>query len=88
LSAPEDPGVDSAELLDRITSDAEAGGYNINPDPKFAGELAEGIARNVERYSYPLCPCRLSGGSIQADMDIICPCDYRDDDLAEYDTCY
>jgi ferredoxin-thioredoxin reductase catalytic subunit len=35
-----------------------------------------------------LCPCRLSGGSREADLDVICPCDYRDADLDEYDTCY
>jgi ferredoxin-thioredoxin reductase catalytic subunit len=54
----------------------------------FTDELAQGLATNVQRYGYPLCPCRLTGGSRQADLDIICPCDYRDQDLAEYDTCY
>ena len=78
----------AGEMLSKLAEEAEPGGYHINPDPVFALELAEGIATNVERYGYPLCPCRLSGGSREADLDILCPCDYRDDDLTEYDTCY
>ena len=80
--------MDPKQLLETLDRDAEAGGYHINPDPDFAMELAEGLAANLERYGYPLCPCRLSGGSKEADLDIICPCDYRDPDLEEYDTCY
>jgi ferredoxin-thioredoxin reductase catalytic chain len=71
-----------------LNREAEDYGYHLNPEASFTDELAEGLATNVERYGYPLCPCRLSGGSKEADLDIICPCDYRDQDLAEYDTCY
>lgn len=85
--APDDP-VDPGELLEKLSRDASASGYHVNPDAVFARELADGIAANVDRYGYPLCPCRLSGGSREADLDIICPCDYRDQDLDEYDTCY
>jgi ferredoxin-thioredoxin reductase catalytic chain len=80
--------VDPLALRERLESDAEAGGYHLNPDAKFAMELCEGIATNTERYGYPLCPCRLTGGAEAEDADIICPCDYRDADLDEYDTCY
>ncbi len=31
--------------------------------------------------------CRLASGA-KEDLDIICPCDYRDPDLDEYDACY
>jgi ferredoxin-thioredoxin reductase catalytic subunit len=51
-------------------------------------DLVRGLTDNKERYGYMLCPCRLSGGSREADLDVICPCDYRDADLDEYDTCY
>ena len=75
-------------LCERLKKDAVAGGYNINPDVEFAMALAEGLATNAARYGYPLCPCRLTGGSKERDLDIICPCDYRDADLDEHDTCY
>ena len=83
------PNVSEARRLrDRLDREAEKAGYHLNPDASFTDEAAEGLATNVERYGYPLCPCRLTGGSKEEDLDIICPCDYRDQDLAEYETCY
>jgi len=81
-------GEDVERLREKLTREAEGGGYHINPDGGITVPLVEGIATNVERYGYGLCPCRLSGGSREADLDVICPCDYRDPDLDEYDTCY
>lgn len=43
---------------------------------------------NEKRYGYWACPCRLAAGDKQKDLDIICPCDYRDDDLSEFGCCY
>ncbi len=43
---------------------------------------------NGQRYGYWACPCRLASGKREADLDIICPCDYRDPDLGEYGACY
>jgi ferredoxin-thioredoxin reductase catalytic subunit len=80
--------MDATELREKLTRDAEAAGYHLNPDEKFTSELVEGLLANTERYGYPLCPCRLTGGNKEADLDIICPCDYRDQDVVEYDTCY
>ena len=48
----------------------------------------EGLKTNEERYGYPSCPCRLATGKLDLDRDIICPCDYRDPDVAEYGACY
>ncbi len=86
--SPEVSTEEIEEVHRRLVSDAEASGYHINPDVPFALALAEGLAVNAARYGYELCPCRLTGGSRELDIDIICPCDYRDADLDEYDTCY
>jgi ferredoxin-thioredoxin reductase catalytic subunit/rubredoxin len=48
----------------------------------------EGLKTNEERYGYPSCPCRLATGNLDLDRDIICPCDYRDPDVAQYGSCY
>jgi len=85
------PGMTSGEvekLYERLFTEAEEGGYHLNPDREMVLDLVRGLAANEERYGYMLCPCRLSGGGREADLDIICPCDYRDADLDEYDTCY
>jgi ferredoxin-thioredoxin reductase catalytic subunit len=79
---------DAGGLLERLEADALAAGYHINPDREFALALCEGLARNLERYGYTACPCRLASGSREQDLDIICPCDYRDPDLEEHGACY
>lgn len=76
------------KLYQRLDEDAEAGGYHLNPDIEFTRELVEGLIVNQQRYGYPTCPCRLASGNKKEDLDIICPCDYRDADVAEYNTCY
>jgi len=72
----------------RAESDAKTYGYYLNPAPDFLKDLLEGLKQNEERYGYPSCPCRLASGKFEFDRDIICPCDYRDPDVAEYGTCY
>jgi len=72
----------------RAEADAKTGGYYLNPDPAFLQSLLEGLKQNEERYGYPSCPCRLASGKFEFDRDIICPCDYRDPDVAEFGACY
>jgi ferredoxin-thioredoxin reductase catalytic subunit len=73
---------------DRLRREVEAVGYNLNPDAGFTKDLIKGLLINEERYGYWACPCRLASGEREEDLDIICPCDYRDPDLADYDMCY
>lgn len=68
--------------------DAEAAGYHLNPDKEFVLDLVRGLLVNESRYGYPSCPCRRATGDKALDLDIICPCDYRDQDLSEYGMCY
>lgn len=75
-------------LFDRLSREAVAGGYHLNPDGSFVEDLIEGLITNENRYGYPACPCRLASGDRDDDLDIVCPCDYRDLDIAEYGACY
>ena len=68
--------------------DAESAGYHLNPDVDFTKDLIKGLLVNEKRYGYWSCPCRLASGEKSQDIDIICPCDYRDPDLNEYGMCY
>ncbi len=72
----------------RLNKDAEDGGYHLNPDADFTRDLVKGLITNEGRYGYPACPCRLASGNKEEDLDIICPCDYRDADVAGYGACY
>ena len=89
---PEEDIEVSDEEVDRsfqkLRKDTEAGGYHLNPDEEFTKELLYGLLYNEKRYGHWACPCRLSDGDKEEDLDIICPCDYRDPDLAEFGACY
>ena len=80
------------EMVDRVyeklNREAASGGYHLNPDVEFTKSLIRGILTNESRYGYWNCPCRLASGNKQEDLDIICPCDYRDPDLNEFGCCY
>src|SRR5512136_1887047 len=73
---------------DRLTKEAATSGYRLNPDIEFTKELIAGLIENEKRYGYGSCPCRLATRNKDKDVDIICPCDYRDPDLAEHGACY
>ncbi|MGD1118089.1 MAG: ferredoxin-thioredoxin reductase catalytic domain-containing protein [Dehalococcoidales bacterium] len=82
----------SEEEIDRyyekLKREAESGGYFLNPDKAMVRELLTGLLTNQKRYGYPACPCRLASGKKDEDLDIICPCDYRDPDLTDFNACY
>ncbi|MFA5104959.1 MAG: ferredoxin-thioredoxin reductase catalytic domain-containing protein [Candidatus Margulisiibacteriota bacterium] len=75
-------------LFETLDKAARSAGYFLNPDKEFVLELCDGLLKNKERYGYIACPCRLASGVKKEDLDIICPCDYRDSDIEEYGTCY
>ena len=77
-----------AKLCEKLDREAEAAGYHLNPDREFTRELVGGLVTNEDRYGYPACPCRLASGVKDDDLDIICPCDYRDADLTQWGACY
>ncbi len=79
---------EKAALYDRIKVDAEQSGYHINPDKGLVWILMNGLLVNEKRFGYQSCPCRLGANDIEIDRDIICPCDYRDADVQDFDGCY
>ena len=83
------PNEDEVErLFKKLDNDAKLAGYRLNPDEEFAKDLVKSLIINEKRYNYRACPCRLASGKKNEDLDIICPCDYRDADVDEYGACY
>ena len=81
-----DEEVEKAYL--RFKKEAEDNGYFLNNDLFFSKELIRSLLINQKRYGYQACPCRLASANKSQDLDIICPCDYRDIDLNDFGTCY
>ncbi len=76
------------EKVDQLKAKVEKRGYFLNPDLTMTDPLVESLLVNEERYGYQFCPCRLASGDYTQDVDLICPCDYRDQDINEYGTCF
>lgn len=76
------------KLYSRLEKEAKQGGYNLNPDGEFVRGLVKGLLVNEKRYGYRGCPCRLAADDKFQDLDIICPCYYRDADVTEFGACY
>ena len=76
------------EMFEFVEKDAEENGYYVCPDEDLLDDLLEGLVKNEERYGYASCPCRQASGIKRYDVDIICPCEYRDADVNEHGMCY
>jgi ferredoxin-thioredoxin reductase catalytic chain len=75
-------------IRESMKRNAEQHGYFLCPDQTLLNDLIEGLATNTTRYGYGSCPCRVASGIKNYDVDIICPCEYRDADVNEFGMCY
>jgi ferredoxin-thioredoxin reductase catalytic chain len=75
-------------ILHSMQKNATENGYFLCPDAQLLNDLIDGLATNTNRHGYGSCPCRVSCGSKKYDVDIICPCEYRDADIDEFGMCY
>ncbi len=80
--------MDEHGLYEMLKKVQEPKGYFFNRDNEFVLDLLKSLLLNKERYGYMVCPCRLASGDRERDRDIVCPCAYRAEDVAEYGTCY
>ena len=76
------------DLYERLRAVQEPKGYVFNRDRERTFDRLRGLLTNRNRYGYMACPCRLASGNREKDADILCPCVYREADVAEYGACY
>ncbi len=75
-------------IIKKMEQNAKENGYYLCPDQQLFYDLIDGIVTNTNRYGYGSCPCRAASGVKNYDVDIICPCEYRDADVDEFGMCY
>lgn len=76
------------QLYQALKKSQEARGAFFNKDKDLVFELLDALIINKNRYGYMACPCRLACGDREQDRDIICPCEYREPDMAEFGACF
>lgn len=79
---------EAEKLYETLKSIQEPKGYFFNEDRERVMDLLEALLLNRKRYGYMSCPCRLASGDREKDRDILCPCVYREPDVAQYGSCY
>lgn len=79
---------EAVKLREMLRKVQEGKGYFFSTDDERVNDLMEALLLNKGRYGYMSCPCRLASGDRDKDRDIICPCEYRGPDVAEYGSCY
>jgi len=80
--------MDAKQLQATLRKLQEPKGYFFNADEEMTLALLESLLTTKGRYGYMACPCRLAAGDHEKDRDIICPCVYREPDVAEYGACF
>jgi ferredoxin-thioredoxin reductase catalytic chain len=80
--------MNAEQLYEMLKKAQEPKGYYFSDDTERVADLMQALLANKERYGYMVCPCRLSSGNKEKDRDIICPCVYRTEDVAEFGSCY
>jgi ferredoxin-thioredoxin reductase catalytic chain len=80
--------MNAEQLYEQLKKIQEPKGYYFSKDRERVLDLLQSLLINKERYGYMVCPCRLASGDREADRDIICPCVYRQPDVAEFGSCY
>jgi ferredoxin-thioredoxin reductase catalytic subunit/glutaredoxin len=76
------------KIMERLQRFSEKKGAALNPDTAITVKLIDGLLENQKRHGYWGCPCRLLSGNREEDQDIICPCHYWEQDVAEFGACY
>lgn len=67
---------------------ADINKWIFNQDKTTFEDLIEGLLENKKTLGYQSCPCRLASGNRELDRDLICPCDYAQQDVPEMGVCY
>lgn len=62
--------------------------FYFHTDHDWVLNILKGVLLNKERYGYGSCPCRLATRDPERDQAIICPCQFRDEDVERYGRCY
>ncbi len=57
--------------------------FILNTDEDLVSMVISGLLDNEKEYGLKLCPCRLRDGTRQRDLELICPCNFKIQDVWE-----
>ena len=70
------------EELRKVWEDfSEKNEFKLNPDKAHVDMIVKGVLKNEEKHGLKLCPCRLRDGTRERDLELICPCNFKSQDV-------
>ena len=66
----------------------EQKGYAVNPSWMMATNLKSNLCEMEATFGKRYCPCFEPSGNKELDKKMMCPCEYIEDEIAEYGTCH
>ena len=55
--------------------------FKLNPDKEIVNHLAKGVLDNEKNKGFKYCPCRMTKGDKEEDFKLICPCNFKTQNL-------
>ena len=72
--------MDKKELVRCWEAFAKDNDFKLNPDKKHVDTIADGVLKNESVCGLKICPCRLRDGTRERDLELICPCNFKNHD--------
>lgn len=55
----------------------EKNDFVLNPKREHVDHLIDGVLELEKKHGLKLCPCRLSDGTRERDLALLCPCNFK-----------
>ena len=75
--------MNAEELRTAWAKFTENNNFILNTDEDHVSMVISGVLDNEKEYGLKLCPCRLRDGTRQRDLELICPCNFKIQDVWE-----
>lgn len=59
----------------------EGNDFMLNPDSNHVNMVIDGVLANEKKFGLKLCPCRLRDGTKERDLQLICPCNFKSQEV-------
>ncbi len=73
--------MNAEELRTAWAKFTENNDFILNTDEDHVSMVIRGVLDNEKEYGLKLCPCRLRDGTRQRDLELICPCNFKIQDV-------
>jgi ferredoxin-thioredoxin reductase catalytic chain len=62
------------KAIERFT---EGNDFMLNPDERLLEGILDGVMAQEKSFGFKMCPCRLSDGSRERNLKLLCPCNFK-----------